>query len=102
MGKMNELDLCIQEVVQDNETLRAQVVEEIDMHLSGLTPFGELSFEAQRAIELFETQMIFITTNNLDIPVVMRIIWMKVRYYEYYKDNIRHYNIVFNIISNGL
>ena len=56
MGKMNELDLCIQEVVQDNETLRAQVVEEIDMHLSGLTPFGELSFEAQRAIELFETQ----------------------------------------------
>lgn len=55
MSKMNELDLCIQEVSEEDQNIRDSVTAEISDHLNGLKPFYELSFRAQRAIEIWET-----------------------------------------------
>ena len=55
MGRMNELDLCIQEVALDDKALRDKITDELVLHLNGLLPYNEMSQGAQRAISIFET-----------------------------------------------
>ena len=56
MGKMNELDLCIQEVAMNDKALRDKITDEIELHLNGLLPYDHMSPESQKAICMFEEQ----------------------------------------------
>ena len=56
MSVMKELDMCVTDIAHGDEQKRLKMVEEISEHLNGIRPFHELSFESQRAIEVWETQ----------------------------------------------
>ena len=55
MSVMKELDFCITEMCFGDDEKRLKMVEEIGEHLNGIRPFHELSFESQRALEVWET-----------------------------------------------
>ena len=55
MSRMNELDLCIQEVACNDQELEHKITDELELHLNGLLPYNEMSYEAQRAMSIFET-----------------------------------------------
>ena len=54
MGQMKELAFTITEVANGNKALEERMMDEVELHLNGLLPFGEMSMESQRAFELFE------------------------------------------------
>jgi hypothetical protein len=50
------LNMCIEDVSMGDNKLRQALIIEISEHLNGFKAFHELSFLAQRAYEIFETE----------------------------------------------
>jgi hypothetical protein len=52
---MNELDQCINDIAMDDVDLKESMVLEIQEHLNGMRPYEDLTYEAQRAIDVWTT-----------------------------------------------
>lgn len=64
MSRMNELDLCIEDMAEGNAKVKIEMVEEIMEHLNGLREFKDLSERSKLAMETWETGKIDEISHN--------------------------------------
>lgn len=69
VGRICELDSCIQEVARDNVKLNESLSDEIQEYLNGTRDLSQLSWQGQYAIQLWETD------NTSDIAYHSTNLW---------------------------